>query len=467
MLHGMKKKYSVSLFIFRRDLRIPDNSALIAACEQSQSVIPCFIVDPRQVSKKNKYRSLPAIQFMGESLQDLAEQFKKKGARLYLFKGVAHTVIQNIIKQLPIDAVFCNRDYTPFSIKRDEAIRAVCARADVDFIQHNDLLLTQPEEIKTKSGTPYLKFTPFFKTAKKQAIAKPYRSRHKNFYTKKIVKMLATGKQIESLISPKNKNRAVQGGRSEALKTLKKMKKFKNYAKERDFPALDATTRLSAHNKFGTISIREFYHAIAKQLGTQHLLIEQLYWRDFFTQVAYHSPFVFGQSFQQAFDRIKWSKSKKLLTAWCTGKTGFPIVDAGMRQLNETGFMHNRVRMIVASFLTKDLHIDWRTGEKYFAQHLVDYDPAVNNGNWQWCASTGCDAQPYFRIFNPWLQQKKFDPACEYIKQFVQELEKLSAAEIHARQSSDKEINGYPKPLIDHAKEREKAIKVYKKAKYG
>ena len=192
-------------------------------------------------------------------------------------------------------------------------------------------------------------------------------------------------------------------------------------------------------------------------------LIKQLYWRDFFTQVAYHSPFVFGQPFHEKYSKLPWSNSEKAFTAWCTGTTGFPIVDAGMRELNATGFMHNRVRMIVASFLTKDLHIDWRKGERYFAQQLVDYDPAVNNGNWQWCASTGCDAQPYFRIFNPWLQQKKFDPQCIYIKKWVPELQKILPLTIHTWYKEDSPpIKNYPRPMVDHGVESKKAKELYK-----
>jgi deoxyribodipyrimidine photo-lyase len=211
---------------------------------------------------------------------------------------------------------------------------------------------------------------------------------------------------------------------------------------------------LSAHNKFGTCSIREVYYIIAETFTHEHALIKELYWRDFFTHVAWNFPHVFGNSFHSKFDKLKWSKNLKTFKAWCNGLTGFPVVDAAMRQLNKTGFMHNRARMIAASFLTKDLHIEWRLGEQYFAQKLVDYDPAVNNGNWQWVASTGCDAQPYFRIFNPWLQQKKFDPECEYIKRWVPELKDLSPAQIHSWYNpKQKAPADYPKPIVDHTQE--------------
>lgn len=222
---------------------------------------------------------------------------------------------------------------------------------------------------------------------------------------------------------------------------------------------------LSAHNKFGTCSIREVYYAIADTFSKEHTLIRELYWRDFFTHVAWNFPYVFGESFHKKFDKLKWSTNAKAFKAWCDGKTGFPVVDAAMRQLNSTGYMHNRARLIVSSFLTKDLHIDWRLGEKYFAQKLVDYDPAVNNGNWQWSASTGCDAQPYFRIFNPWLQQKKFDPICAYIKEWVPELKSVDTKIIHNWFDQAKQINGYPLPIVDHSVEAKIALSYYKKIK--
>lgn len=240
------------------------------------------------------------------------------------------------------------------------------------------------------------------------------------------------------------------------------MGQFQNYKDTHDFPSL-STTLLSPHLKFGSLSIREVYHTIAAKLGGEHSLIRQLYWRDFYSQIAFHAPFVFGHPYQKKFQTLPWSENKKAFAAWCAGKTGFPIVDAGMRQLNQTGFMHNRVRMIVASFLVKDLHINWLWGERYFAQQLIDYDPAVNNGNWQWCASTGCDPQPYFRIFNPWLQQKKFDPEAEYIKKWVVELQDIPTQLIHNWYRSDDIIPHYPRPIVEHSKESKKAKEDYRR----
>lgn len=453
--------YKKSLFIFRRDLRINDNTGLRAALEQSEIVIPCFIFDPRQVGAKNEYRSKNAIQFMIESLADLDEQLQTHNTKLYLFQGDPEKIITLLIKQENIDAIFLNKDYTPFSIKRDEAIDKICHKHKIVLYSFDDALLNQPELVMTGNGTSYSVFTAFCKRALMFSVEPPHAIGKTNFYTKSISS--AEPKSIFKKILPQsNEKIASHGGRIQALKILNKISHFKNYAATRDTPSI-GTTHLSAHLKFGTISVREAYAAIVKKLGKSHPLLRQLYWRDFFTYVAYHSPFVFGHAFHEKYDKLKWSYSKKRFEAWCMGQTGFPIVDAGMRELNSTGFMHNRVRMIVASFLTKDLHIDWKWGEKYFATQLVDYDPAVNNGNWQWAASTGCDAQPYFRIFNPWLQQQKFDPTCEYIKKWVPELKKVDAKIIHNLFKNNVKIGGYPQPMVDHGIESKRSKAMFKK----
>lgn len=455
------KQYAKSLFIFHRDLRIADNRGLICALSQSAKVIPCFIFDPIQVGNKNYYRSSNCIQFMITSLQELDEQLHKRNGKLYLFNGDTRNLIKKLIKEEKIDAIFCNRDYTPFAATRDKSIEKLCHENGIDFIQKHDLLLHEPEQVLTGSNTPYSIFTAFYKKALTIPVSKPLPPIHGTFYSKHISN--AESKDIYKKILPKsNPNLKVKGGRSEAVTILKDIRNQKNYSTTHNYPALDSTTHLSAHLKFGTVSIREVFWHITDQLGKFHPLLRQLYWRDFFTYVAYHSPFIFGQPFHEKYKKLPWKNDIKDFKAWRTGKTGFPIVDAGMRQLNATGWMHNRVRMIVASFLVKDLHIDWRWGEKYFAQQLVDYDPCINNGNWQWCASTGCDAQPYFRIFNPWLQQKKFDKECEYIKKWVPELKHLSPKEIHNINKSTKNVKNYPRPIVDHAKESIRAKLLYK-----
>lgn len=459
----MTKAHSLSLHIFRRDLRLADNSALIEACKTSQQVIPCFIFDPKQV-ENNSYKSHHSIQFMIHSLRELAEELKKQGGKLYCFYGAAEEVIETLLQRYPIRAVFINRDYTPFSKQRDHSIKKVCDKHHVSFHCLADALLNEPEQVLKKDKQPYTIFTAAFRQASLLPIAPPVNNAFTNYYNNHIE--LDNPRLLDKFSPPQNSDLFVKGGRQEGLRLLKKANRLVNYEQQRDFPALASTTSLSAHLKFGTLSIRECYSAIVNAFDKQHMLIRELYWRDFFTHIAYHFPRVFIEPFHQQYKKIRWENNPKKFSAWCKGMTGFPIVDAGMRQLNATGFMHNRVRMITASFLTKDLHIDWRWGEKYFAQQLVDYDPAVNNGNWQWAASTGCDAQPYFRIFNPWLQQEKYDLECAYIKHWIPELANLPAKLIHRwYQQSSPPVSTYPLPLVDHASQAQKAKLLYKQGK--
>jgi len=457
----MDKGYKKSIFMFRRDLRLDDNTGLIAALNMSEKVIPCFIFDPRQVEKKNTFRSLNSIQFMMESLADLEQQLKSKKGKLYRFYGVAEDVISQLLKKEKIEAVFVNRDYTPFSIKRDEKIRLHCYREGIDFHSFSDIVMHEVDAIKTGNGDPYTVFTPYYKKASKEPVRKPVKIKKPAFYTK-VITILASKKKYAQPLEYENPDIHVHGGRSYALKILKSLSKFKDYAKVRDYPSIP-TTNLSVYIKYGNVSIREVYYAMQKKLGAKSTLSRQLYWHDFYTQLAYFSPYVFGQPFRLKYKKLKWSTSTKNFKIWCNGLTGFPIVDAGMRQLNETGYMHNRVRMIVGSFLIKDLHLNWLWGEKYFAQLLVDYDPCVNNGNWQWVASTGADASPYFRIFNPWLQQKKFDPECEYIKKWIPELKDFDPKVIHAWEKFHSEYDvDYPAPMIDHSVQAKRAKALYR-----
>lgn len=457
----MKTGYKKTVFIFRRDLHINDNIGLIAATQQSEQVIPCFIIDEIQVTNMNPYRSLNAIQFMQQALQDLQEQFQARGGRLYIFFGRSDEIISKLITSLSIEALYVNRDYTPFSTKRDEAIQKICIHFGIPFFQYNDLLLTEPEDIKTGNNSPYTIFTPFFNKARLNPVAEPQLVKAANWYTQPIKESLARWEHVIEHYD--NKELHVVGTRKAVQTILKNIGSFADYGKTHDVPSI-ATTNLSAYIKFGVISIRHVYHVIYRQLGYSPI-IRQLYWRDFFTHIAYFSPFVFGQPFKERYAHIEWDNDIHKFECWCNGTTGFPIIDAGMRQLNETGYMHNRVRLLAGSFLVKDLHIDWRWGERYFAQQLVDYDPAVNNGNWQWVASTGTDSQPYFRIFNPWLQQKKFDPSCSYIKKWVPELRSAPSGIIHNLYKNNCEsIKKYPKQIINHAVESAKSRKVYKEA---
>ncbi|ABE53161.1 cryptochrome/photolyase family protein [Methanococcoides burtonii] len=461
----MTSRLNRSLFVFRRDMRVDDNSALLAALDMSDVVIPCFILDPRLCDPKGKAFNSNALQFLLESLYDLKGQLEKVNGRLYLFSGLPEGVIGQLLENLEIDAVFVNHDYTPFSIKRDMQIASICTDKGVDMLQFHDCLLHEPGSIRTKKGTPYKVFTQFFREASKRDVAVPSMFSGGSFFTGDCgVDEVDEGSFLKRSLPERNEQIFVHGGRANGLSVLQSLSQFVNYDTERDLPSVKGTTGLSAHNKLGTISIREFYYSVIDELGRGHTLINELYWRDFFTQISFEFPDVFKHAFKKKFDHLSWDNDRIFFDAWCLGKTGFPIVDAGMRELNTTGYMHNRVRMIVASFLVKDLHIDWKRGERYFASKLVDYDPCVNNGNWQWAASTGADSQPYFRIFNPWLQQKKFDKDCKYIKKWIPELEDIEPQRIHKLEKGDMDIPGYPAPIVDHSKEREVALFMFKAA---
>jgi deoxyribodipyrimidine photo-lyase len=476
-LRQVSHKYTKSIFVFRRELRLDDNTGLIAALQASKQVIPCYIFDPRQVEdKQNPYKSNNALQFMIESIIDLDKQIlsstKSDGnSSLHIFYGEAENIIEQLLQKAQIDAVFSNRDYTPFSKSRDDIIKQVCEKYNVSFCQFSDYLLNEPVSVLEEKGFPFKVFGHFYKKVITNQIRHPQKYNcnegNNNFFT------LPINSEIEEkdnfynkLIEKPNESLYVHGGRSNCIKILANLHNFKDYESERHYPAkLSATTHLSAHIKFGTCSIREVFYAVKERLGIEHPLIRQLFWRDFFTYIAYHFPHVFGAPFNRKYEnKIKWNNDICLFKAWCNGLTGFPIVDAGMRQLNSTGYIPNKIRMIVATFLTKDLQIDWQWGEKYFAQKLVDYDPSVNNGSWQWVASTGCNRQHHFRIINPWIQQKKFDPECEYIKKWVVELQDIPANSIHNlnKQRPMDLVVEYPFPIVNHSQVMEMAENHYR-----
>ncbi len=455
--------YKHVLHIFRRDLRLVDNSSLLFAADSSKVSVG-FIFDTTQISKNNSYKSLPALSFMVASLEELAREVHQRGGAFNFWYGHPETVLEKVLKESSIDCVTVNEDYTPFSRARDEKIAAVCSKHGVSFVSHHDALLTPPGKVLTNAREAFKVFTPFYKAAAAEVVAKP--QIHTDFSFVKRLLPEADGEILYERIfggGQRHMPEVLGSARSGGLRMLRKVGSLQEYETERNYPFLDAaTTHLSPHNKFGTVSIREVYWAIKDALGSKaEPILRSLYWRDFFTHILFAKPTVLGHAYKERYDELWWENDEKKFAAWCEGRTGFPIVDAGMRELSKTGYMHNRVRMITASFLVKDLHIDWRWGERYFAQKLTDYDPAVNNGNWQWVASTGCDAQPYFRIFNPWLQQKKFDPDAEYIKRWVPELKSFSAAAIHT--IFKKPVKGYIVPIVDHAAESKKALIAYKK----
>ncbi|MHA2357606.1 MAG: cryptochrome/photolyase family protein, partial [Candidatus Heimdallarchaeaceae archaeon] len=349
----MNKDYDKSLFIFRRDLRLFDNSGLIKALETSQEVSTVFVFDTRILERRKENNNI--VQFMINSLVDLKCQLEINKGRLVIFRGKSEEIVKKIINNHKIEAVFLNKDYTPFSLRRDKMIAELCKKKGVAFHLSHDYLLNEPEVVQTAKNEPYVVFTPYYRKASQINVERPKQNKFTN-YSKEELENEEDIEILDSILKGKNSEIAVRGGTDYCSAILRNLKKYRNYEYERDFPILNKTTHLSAYLKFGTCSVREVYHQIITQLGSDHPLIRQLYWRDFFTQVGYFFPRVYRKSFRKKYDKIKWIENEKIFQAWCDGKTGFPIVDAGMRELNKTGYMHNRVRMIVASFLTKDLH---------------------------------------------------------------------------------------------------------------
>ncbi|MEC8221007.1 MAG: deoxyribodipyrimidine photo-lyase [Nanoarchaeota archaeon] len=460
----MEKKYKKSIYIFRRDYRLYDNTSLIKALEESEEVIPIFILNPKQVTNENEFYNKHSIQFLFESLKDLNEQLKGKESKLHLFYGKQLEILKDLVNKHNIEAIYQNKDYTPFARKRDQSIKELCSKLEVDCNLYHDYLLNSPKEVLKGDGDPYGVFTPYYKRASMHKVHAPKENDFKNYSTVECESI----EILDKILPQKNKEILVEGGREEALKIIDSLGFMSNYQDQRDFPSVHGTSRLSAHLKFGTISCRELYYLLEEKIHNPENVRRQLHWRDFWTYIAYHNPKVFKTSYIDKYSYVAWmhiekdEKTKKNWLAWCEGKTGFPIVDAGMRELNTTGFMHNRVRMIVASFLTKDLHISYKEGEKYFGQQLTDYDPCLNNGNWQWAASTGCDGQPYFRIFNPWRQQERFDKECEYIKHWIPELKELTPKQIHNYYKKNVHVKGYPYPIVIHEKETPYAKDMFK-----
>lgn len=463
----MVKKYENGLFIFRRDLRIQDNKGLKLMQDECEKIYTIFIFTPEQVSNANKYKSNNCVQFMIESLKDLDNN---SGGKIYFFYGHNNSIIQYLIDELNINAIGFNLDYSPYAVNRDFEIMDLCESKNVDVLFENDYYLNEPGSVLNGSGEAYLKFTPYFNQANKKKIDSPKNDRIKIDKINKKLKHTINLNDAMRKFTKINNNLIVRGGRSEGIKVLKlALKNQKNYSKTRDDISYN-TSLLSAYIKFGCLSIREIY----KSFYGNRAFIRQLHWRDFYSQIIYFYPRVIGSSLKENYDRIRWHNNSRLFNAWCSGNTGYPIVDAAMRQLNSCGWMHNRGRMIVSSFLTKILLIDWRLGERYFATKLVDYDPANNNGGWQWSAGTGADSQPYFRIFNPFLQSQTHDPDCEYIKRWIPELNDVPNEIIHNwdkiwDEEKNKKYNldeikniNYTRPIVNYYEQKEKALKMYK-----
>lgn len=456
----MVKQFENGLFIFRRDLRVVDNNGLNLLSEKCEKIYAIFIFTPEQVGNKNDFKSDNSVQFMIESLKDLSSHISKMGGQLYTFYGHNERIITDCIEAFNIQIVCYNLDYTPYARARDASIVKLCEIKKVFVMYDYDYYLNDPHVIMNSTGNPYQKFTPYYNAALKNKVANPsgIKKIHFSKSSVQIPNKISLDYALEKFTKI-NKDILVHGGREEALKTLKNaVKTQKNYKQNHD-NLEKHTTLLSAAIKFGCISIREVYHA----LKGKKELIRQLYWRDFYGQILYHFPRVLGHSMKPTYDKIKWHHNSSWFDKWCKGQTGFPIVDAGMREMNQTGYMHNRARLIVASFLVKTLLISWEKGEKYFATKLTDYDPANNNGNWQWIASTGVDSQPYFRIFNPWEQAKKVDPNCGYIKKWIPELNDVPNKVIFNWETEYEKYKDtkYPKPIVDYKEQKELALKMY------
>jgi deoxyribodipyrimidine photo-lyase len=432
----------MNIYLFHRDLRVVDNVGLN---NSKVDLVPIFIFTPTQIlPSKNKYYSNNSVQFMCECLEDI----KKNVPELYLFYGETLSILSKIHKKVGIKSIHFNLDYTPYARRRDEAIFDFCKTHDIECKTYEDYLLAPMGTFLKKDGKPYVVYGPFKDTVFSHTIVKPS-SEKPSFITCPPLKSLTTNKTFYKT----NPHNLVKGGRDEAIQKLK----FHNYEHDQ---LKNATTHLSSYIKYGCISIREAYHANNNQTYRQ-----QLIWREFYYYIGVYFPDVIDKSknFQSKYDGIEWTHNDKLFNAWCKGETGYPIIDACMRELNTCGYMHNRGRLISSNFLNRILNMDWRLGERYFAQKLIDYDPLVNNGNWQWIASTGTDTKPYFqRLFNPWLQGQRFDPQAEYIKKWIPELKDALPKELHNWEKYCDKYN-YIKPIVNYEESRKKSIETYKK----
>ena len=426
-------KENINVFWFRRDLRLTDNKGLWYALASGKKIVPLFIFDEDilQSLSKNDAR----VSFIHHLLENMHNILSDNSSGIIIKHGKPIDIWKNLVKEYTIDAVYCNEDYEPYGINRDKEIAYFLSTNSIALNSYQDHVIMHPNEVLKDDGSPFKVYTPFSKKWKNLLT-----SQHLKHYPSEDV-LHQFLQHTEPFLSLDD----IGFAKSTIGVSAYTISSLTHYKELRDYPAVTATSNVSPHLRFGSVSIRELYKNT--QQKSEHYGNE-LIWREFFMQVLYHYPNVVHQSFNVKYDRIEWRNNEEEFERWCKGETGFPIVDAGMRELNVTGNMHNRVRMIVASFLCKDLLIDWRWGEAYFAEKLLDFELSSNNGNWQWAAGTGCDAAPYFRVFNPHMQQEKFDPKGEYIKKWIVDLNELS----------------YPKPMVDHSFARDRALKAYKEA---
>jgi len=424
----------VNIFWFRRDLRLYDNAGLYHALRGDHPVLPVFIFD-RNILDELEDRTDRRVEFIHLALQEIQQQLVKLGSSLEVRYGKPVDIYKELLREYDVRTVFANHDYEPYARERDSSIEKLLKENNTGFCTFKDQVILEKDEVLKDDGRPYTVFTPYsrkWKAVLTDFHLEPYPNKKyfKNLYKqpeRKIPALKEMGFESTGLSFPEKEWKG---------------QVIRNYKEQRDIPSVQGTSRLSVHLRFGTISIR----TLAAEAGAlNETFLNELIWRDFYHMILWHFPKVVGHAFKPEYDKIRWRNNEKEFKAWCDGKTGYPIVDAGMRELNLTGFMHNRVRMIVASFLTKHLLIDWRWGEAYFAKKLLDFDLAANNGGWQWAAGSGCDAAPYFRVFNPYLQTKKFDPELKYVRKWVPEFEELT----------------YPQPIVEHEVARKRCLETY------
>lgn len=436
-----------NLFWFRRDLRLNDNSGLYHALKSGMSVKPIFIFDTEILDKLDN-ESDARVTFIYDTIVDLKNELEELGSSLDVYYGKPTEILGELAYQDDVNAIYTNRDYEQYALKRDNAVASTFEENDKEFHSFKDHVVFEKGEILKADGTPYVVFTPYKRKwierleSRIEHEGKGLSFYFKSYPTEKYFGHLLEfeGRKLVTLdeMGFKRTDTAFPS-QTVSQSTIKK------YDKQRDFPAIDGTSKLGIHFRFGTISIR---NKARKALSLNDTFLSELVWRDFYSMILQHFPKVEDQSFREKYEAIEWRNNEKEFEAWCNGQTGYPIVDAGMRELNNTGYMHNRVRMIVASFLTKHLLIDWRWGERYFAEKLLDYDLASNSGGWQWAAGCGTDAAPYFRIFNPYTQATKFDKNRAYIKKWVPE----------------DGTEDYVEPIVDHKEARERCLATYKSA---
>ncbi|MCE7067478.1 deoxyribodipyrimidine photo-lyase [Dyadobacter sp. CY326] len=435
---SLKTKEKITLFWFRRDLRLHDNAGLYYALRWKTPVVPVFIFDKTildDLDNKEDRR----LTFIHQNVVALQKELNQIGSDILVFYGHPTDVWKELSEQYDIAEVFTNTDYEPYATERDTAVAKILHTKNAELKAYKDQVIFEKKEILSAQNTPYTVFTPYSRMWRQQCNDFYLSSYPNEKYFKNFLKW--TGSEIPTLEQMGFKRTDEDFPSSKIPAEL-----LENYEKGRDFPAMEATSRIGIHLRFGTVSIREL-----ARYAMQHsnLYLNELIWREFYQQILSNFPHVGkGKAFRAPYDDIEWGYDKDAFQKWCDGKTGYPLVDAGMRQMNAIGFMHNRVRMVTASFLSKHLLLNWRLGEAYFAEKLLDYDMAANNGGWQWAVGSGTDAAPYFRIFNPEAQAKKFDPKGEYIKKWVPEIGTAA----------------YPEPMVDHKMARERCLKAYKKA---